>query len=173
MFEGQSRRNSSGALTDWVLRGGVAAAFAMFGAEKFSDPQWVKIFQQIGYGQWFRGFSGVVEILGGLLVLLPWTVTPGLALLGGTMFSAALIWIFMLGQGANAIIPGAFGIALVLFWVNRRGLSASSLHCGSRSRNREAACFPEHEFGLPTLTTSRQNGFPTPIHEINEKNSLA
>jgi len=121
MFEEQAPSNSRGALTDWILRGGVAAAFALFGAEKFSDPQWVRTFQQIGFGQWFRYFTGVVEILGGLLVLLPWTVTAGLALLACTMFSAALIWIFILGQGANAIIPGAFGFALVLFWLNRRG----------------------------------------------------
>ena len=119
MFDAQTRSQSS--LTDWILRAGVAAAFAMFGAQKFSEGQWVKIFQQIGVGQWFRYFTGVVEILGGLLVLVPWTVTAGLALLACTMFSAALIWIFVLGQGANAIIPGAFGIALLLFWLNRRG----------------------------------------------------
>jgi uncharacterized membrane protein YphA (DoxX/SURF4 family) len=122
MFEQAASRDSRNALTDWILRGGIAVAFAAFGAEKFTDPQWVKTFQQIGFGQWFRYFTGVVEILGGLLVLLPWTVTAGLALLACTMFSAALIWIFVLGQGANAIIPGAFGMALVLFWVNRRGI---------------------------------------------------
>ena len=121
MFEGQAQNESRGGLTDWILRGGVAVAFALFGAEKFNDPQWVRTFQQIGFGQWFRCVTGVVEILGGLLVLLPWTVTAGLALLACTMFSAALIWIFVLGQGANAIIPGAFGVALVLFWVSRRG----------------------------------------------------
>ena len=122
MFEVPARSDSRGAITDWVLRGGVAVVFALFGAEKFSDPQWVKTFQQIGFGQWFRYLTGVVEILGGVLVLLPWTVTAGLAVLACTMFSAALIWIFVLGQGANAIIPEAFGVALALFWVNRRSV---------------------------------------------------
>ena len=122
MFEVPARSDSRGAITDWVLRGGVAVVFALFGAEKFSDPQWVKTFQQIAFGQWFRYLTGVVEILGGVLVLLPWTVTAGLAVLACTMFSAALIWIFVLGQGANAIIPGAFGVALALFWVNRRSV---------------------------------------------------
>jgi uncharacterized membrane protein YphA (DoxX/SURF4 family) len=121
MFEQAASRDSRNALTDWILRGGIAVAFVAFGAEKFTDPQWVKIFQQIGFGQWFRYFTGVVEILGGLLVLIPWTVTPGLVLLACTMFSAALIWVFVLGQAANFIIPGAFGVALVLFWLNRRG----------------------------------------------------
>ena len=121
MFEQASRPEPRSVLTDWILRAGIAGAFALFGMEKFTDPQWVKTFQQIGLGQWFRIFTGAVEIAGGALVLIPWTVSAGLALLACTMFSAALIWIFVLGPGANAIIPGAFGAALVLFWLNRRG----------------------------------------------------
>jgi uncharacterized membrane protein YphA (DoxX/SURF4 family) len=121
MFEETRSRDSRGALTDWILRGAIAVAFALFGSEKFTDPQWVKIFQQIGAGQWFRYFTGVVEILGGALLFIPRTVTAGLTLLVCTMFSAALIWAFVLGQPANGIIPGSFGVALVLFWLNRRG----------------------------------------------------
>jgi uncharacterized membrane protein YphA (DoxX/SURF4 family) len=121
MFEEAVTRDSRNRLVDWLLRGAIAAAFAMFGAEKFTDHQWVKLFGQIGFGQWFRYFTGVVEVLGGTLLLIPWTVTAGLALLACTMASASLIWIFVLGQPANAIITGAFCIGLVLFWLNRRG----------------------------------------------------
>jgi uncharacterized membrane protein YphA (DoxX/SURF4 family) len=120
MFEQAGARDSRSALTDWLLRGAIAAAFAMFGAEKFTD-QWVKLFGQIGIGQWFRYFTGAVEVLGGVLVLVPQTVTAGLALLACTMASASLIWVFLLGQPANAIVTGAFCIGLVLFWLNRRG----------------------------------------------------
>jgi putative oxidoreductase len=121
MFEQATARNSRTKATDWLLRGGIAVAFAIFGMEKFTDPQWVKIFQQIGWGQWFRYFTGVVEILVGALLLLPRTVTGGLALLVCTMGSATLIWVFVLGPPANGIITGAFCTALVLFWLNRRG----------------------------------------------------
>jgi putative oxidoreductase len=122
MFEQAAARDSRSTLVDWFLRGAIAVAFAAFGAEKFTDSghQWVKIYQQIGFGQWFRYFTGVVEILGGALVLIPWTVTAGLALLVCTMGAAALIWALMLGQAANGIIPGVFGVGLVLFWLNRR-----------------------------------------------------
>jgi uncharacterized membrane protein YphA (DoxX/SURF4 family) len=120
MFEDAVARDSRSVLTDWLLRAGIAVAFAIFGAEKFTDPSWVKIFGQIGFGQWFRYLTGVVEVLGGLLVLIPWTVAAGLALLVCTMGSAALIWAFVLGQAANGIIPGVFGVGLVLFWLNRR-----------------------------------------------------
>ena len=91
MFEQKEARDSRSSLTDWLLRGAIAAAFVMFGAEKFTDPQWVKLFQQIGFGQWFRVFTGVVEIVGGLLVLVPRAATVGLGLLACTMASATLI----------------------------------------------------------------------------------
>jgi putative oxidoreductase len=121
MFEETVSHDSRSSLTDWLLRGAIAVAFAIFGAEKFTDHQWVTLFQQIGIGQWFRYFTGVVEILGGVLVLIPWTVTGGLALLVCTMGSATLIWALVLGQPANGIITGAFCMGLVLFWLNRRG----------------------------------------------------
>jgi uncharacterized membrane protein YphA (DoxX/SURF4 family) len=121
MFEETVSHDSRSSLTDWLLRGAIAVAFAMFGAEKFTDHQWVTLFQQIGIGQWFRYFTGVVEISGGVLVLIPWTVTGGLALLVCTMGSATLIWALVLGQPANGIITGAFCMGLVLFWLNRRG----------------------------------------------------
>jgi putative oxidoreductase len=121
MFEQTAPRDLRSSLTDWLLRGAIAVAFVMFGAEKFTDPQWVKLFQQIGFGQWFRSFTGVVEIVGGLLLLVPWTATVGLGLLACTMASATLIWVFVLHQPANCIITGAFCVGLVLFWLNRRG----------------------------------------------------
>lgn len=119
MFE-PAPRDSRSVLADWLLRGAIAAAFVMFGLEKFTDHQWVKTFQQIGFGQWFRYFTGVVEVLGGLLVLIPSTVTAGLALLACTMGSATLIWATLLGQPVNGIVTGAFCVGLVLFWLNRR-----------------------------------------------------
>ena len=121
MFEQAVSRDSRSSLTDWMLRGAVAVAFVIFGAEKFTDPQWVTLFRQIGFGQWFRIFTGVVEIVGGLLVLVPWTAMLGLGLLICTMGSATLIWVFVLHQPANCIITGAFCVGLVLFWLNRRG----------------------------------------------------
>ncbi len=127
MFEQATSAQPGSALTDWALRGGVAFAFLLFGFDKFpSGPEstWVKLFQQIGLGQWFRYFTGVVEVLGGVLVLIPWTVTAGLALLACTMGSAALILTFVLGRPGDSIISLAFFVALSAFWLNRRGLSA-------------------------------------------------
>ena len=55
---------------DWLLRGGIAFVFVTAGIDKYS-PDWVRLFQEIGLGQWFRHFTGVVEILGGIGVVVP------------------------------------------------------------------------------------------------------
>src|ERR1017187_5473035 len=119
MFEQANLQEQRNVLVDWALRGAIAIAFVLFGAEKFpanADSQWVKLFGEIGAGQWFRYFTGVVEVLGGVLVLIPWTVTAGLALLACTMASAALILTFVLGRPGDSIISGAFFLGLAAFY---------------------------------------------------------
>jgi len=123
MFEQANLRAPRNALGDWILRGGIALVFVLFGAEKFpSDPgsPWVKLFQQIGARQWFRYFTGIVEVLGGVRVLIPWTATAGLALLACTMAAAVLTLVFVIGRPADSIFAGVFFIALAAFWWNRR-----------------------------------------------------
>ena len=41
-----------------------------------NGTEWVGLFRQIGLGQWFRYFTGAVEILGGVLVLVPRPEAP-------------------------------------------------------------------------------------------------
>jgi len=123
MFEQANISDRRSALGDWVVRGAIAAVFVLFGAEKFpSGPgsEWVSMFQQIGLGQWFRYFTGVIEIVGGVLVLIPWTVTLGLVLLAATMLGAVVIVAFVLGSPFASVFPGAFLAGLVLFGLSRR-----------------------------------------------------
>jgi putative oxidoreductase len=118
MFEQAGSGEPRNALSDWMFRGAVALIFVLTGVDKFSDS-WVKLFQEIGFGQWFRYLTGVVEILGGVLVLIPRTVTAGLALLACTMASAALILVFVIGRPADSVFSGALFIVLAVFWWNR------------------------------------------------------
>jgi uncharacterized membrane protein YphA (DoxX/SURF4 family) len=123
MFEQTDLPEPRNVLGDWILRGGIALIFILFGAEKFSsspESPWVKLFQQIGIGQWFRYFTGVVEVLGGVFVLIPWTVTAGLALLACTMASAALILIFVLGRPGDSVFSSVLFICLAIYWWSRR-----------------------------------------------------
>ena len=106
--------------SDWLIRIGIAIAFVYIGKDKFSGGEWVEIFRRIGLGQWFRSFTGVVEILGGVLVAIPQTVTAGLALLVCTMGCAALIDVFVVGHPEFSIIPSGICVALVVFYLHRR-----------------------------------------------------
>ena len=121
-----SEADSRNAVGDWAIRGGVALVFFIFGMEKFSstDAHWVPFFHQVGLGDWFRYFTGIVEVLGALLVLIPRTALIGLALLALTMAGAVLILIFVMGQPADSPFPGAFFVTLVAIawhqWIRRR-----------------------------------------------------
>ena len=57
-------------IRDWLPsapRVAVGLIFIFFGYSKLdSDPrtEWFHIFEQIGIGQWFRVFTGVIQVLG-------------------------------------------------------------------------------------------------------------
>ena len=123
MFESKSERAFRNSLTDWVMRGGIALIFLLFGADKLlagPNAPWVIFFGQVGIGQWFRYLTGAVEVLGAVLILLPRTVTAGLAVLSGAMMSAILILVLVISQPADAFISFAFLCGFLAFWMWRR-----------------------------------------------------
>lgn len=109
--------------TDWALRAAIFAIFVFFGGGKFrsgSNAAWIELYNQIGFGQWFRYATGVVELLAAFLVLFSQTVSAGLVLLGTTMLGAVLIDVIVLRELADAIVPFAILCALIAFWLHRR-----------------------------------------------------
>jgi putative oxidoreductase len=110
-------------LSDWILRVVIFAVFVFFGGGKFkadTNAAWIQLFRDIGFGQWFRYATGVVELLGAFLTLIPQTVPAGLAVLGMTMAGATLIDVIVLRRFADAIIPLAVLCALIALWLHRR-----------------------------------------------------
>jgi putative oxidoreductase len=96
----------------WVVRFGVALIFVSFGLEKFDarpNSEWVSIFARIGLGQWFRVFTGVVEVLGGLLLGTRWTGRYGAVILAATMAGAATAHLTVLHDPVATIVPLALG----------------------------------------------------------------
>jgi putative oxidoreductase len=97
-----------GVVLAWTGRVGVVAAFLFIGATKLnSDPrgEWFRIFERIGWGQWFRYFTGVVQIAGALLLLTPWTLTIGAVLLACTMVGAVIVDITVMQSVGFALLP--------------------------------------------------------------------
>jgi len=121
MFEQAAAGEARNPIGDWALRGAIGLAFVVFGWEKFdAHSMWPQFFRDVGIGQWFRYFTGVVEILGGVLLLIPPTAVIGLSMLAVTMAGAALIHIFVLGHPGNSVIPLVFFVGLGAFWFSRR-----------------------------------------------------
>jgi len=113
-------RNSN---LDWALRAVIFVVFLFFGAGKFTsnaDAPWVVLFTRVGFGQWFRYFTGAIEILGAFLVLIPQTVTVGLATLAATLTGAVLVVVIVLHEPTEAFLAFAFLCALISFWMHRR-----------------------------------------------------
>jgi putative oxidoreductase len=108
-------------LTLWVLQGFLAVAFLYLGAGKFGhEPFWIELFARIGLGQWFRYFTGGLEVICGVLLLIPRTAAIAAALLACTMAGAILTHLFLLRDGYAAVFPGfPLLILLVVAWKRR------------------------------------------------------
>jgi uncharacterized membrane protein YphA (DoxX/SURF4 family) len=106
---------------DWVLRVLVALVFLYEGMDKFGSRRlWIRLFAQIGFGQWFRYATGVVEIMGAALLMVPRTTTVAVTMLGCTMIGAFLTHLFIVGIGPQSIVVGAlFGLILAIGWRRR------------------------------------------------------
>jgi hypothetical protein len=74
---------------------------------------WIRVFDRIGFGQWFRYLTGATQIGGAVLVLIPRTSLIGIGVLSCTMIGAMTFWIVVARQPFAAIIPGFVLAALV------------------------------------------------------------
>src|SRR5690349_18845077 len=94
--------------TDWLLRGAVGFVFASLGCEKITaqpGTMWFTLFAQIGWGQWFRYFTGTLQIVGAILMAVPRTAPMGTFILAGTMAGAIFFHLFVLRDPFSSIIP--------------------------------------------------------------------
>ncbi len=76
----------------------------------------VHVFQQIGWGDWFRYLTGVVEVSGGIGLMVPRLTRAAAAGLTITMICAAATQIFLMHTPATAaIFPLA--LAVIFGWL--------------------------------------------------------
>ncbi len=96
----------------WVLALVVCGLFTAAGLSKLMNPErHVESFVGWGYPPWFMYVTGLVEVGGGLLALIPKTRIYGVLLLSVTMVGASLTHL-MAGEFAAVPVPLVF-LALV------------------------------------------------------------
>jgi putative oxidoreductase len=107
--------------TLWVLQI-FFAAFLLFAsaAPKFAGQRdAVESFAKIGWGQWFRYFTGTVEAAGAIGLLIPRLTTFAAIGLIGLMIGAVLTQVLVLAP-VWALMPAVYGVLFgVIAWYRR------------------------------------------------------
>jgi putative oxidoreductase len=86
-------------LTVWILSGLVALAFLAAGGSKLAGvAAMVEEFDKVGLGQWFRYFTGLLEVMGAIGLLIPRYAFYGAALLAMVMAGAIVAHLTVLGS---------------------------------------------------------------------------
>jgi putative oxidoreductase len=107
----------------WVVQGLLALAFVGAASGKLrGQPEMVGLFDAIGVGQWFRYVTGLVELTGAALILIPKTRVIGAGLLAGTMLGAFPIHFFVLHTAPTAPVVLLALVSFVL-WGRRSELA--------------------------------------------------
>jgi uncharacterized membrane protein YphA (DoxX/SURF4 family) len=122
MFE-LSERDSERTAVSHVVRAlpriGVAMVFVVIGYTKFNDDPhgaWYTMFEQIGIGQWFRYATGIIQVVGGALMLFRRSLVVGAAMLAATMVGAACVDLFLFGS-PMVVVPLTLLFLIAGVWV--------------------------------------------------------
>jgi uncharacterized membrane protein YphA (DoxX/SURF4 family) len=81
-------------------------------------PVMVQLFDTIGFGQWFRYLTGAIEVISGLLLLVPSLAFFAAAILAATMVGAVITHLFVVGgsPAPAAVLLAATG---AVAWLRR------------------------------------------------------
>jgi putative oxidoreductase len=90
-------------LTLWTLSGLVALAFLAAGGSKLAGASaMVEVFNKVGVGQWFRYVTGILEVAGGIGLLISRYAFYAAVLLATVMVGAIIAHLTVLG-GSPAV----------------------------------------------------------------------
>ena len=104
----------------WTLQIVAAALFLFSGALKLSGaPMMVQMFGAIGLGQWFRYFTGGLEVISAVLLLVPSLARFGALALAVTMVGAIVTHLFIIG-GNPAVPIALLAATTTIAWVRSR-----------------------------------------------------
>lgn len=108
-----------GALLAWGLKIVLALVFGAAALAKLtSQPHMVEEFGKIGFGSWFLYFTGGVELICAILLLIPGTAFLGaLGLVGICVGAGAAHVAYLHGDLFHVAVLG--GLSLLAVWLSR------------------------------------------------------
>ena len=107
----------------WVAQIALAAMFLFAGGSKLiGAPAMVAMFDAIGWGQWFRYVTGVIEASAGIMLLIPSAAVFGAMLLIPTMIGAVATNLVLGQTPAPPLV--LLVVALAVAWARRKDLPA-------------------------------------------------
>jgi putative oxidoreductase len=112
----------------WMLSIVLAIAFTLAGGIKLIyNPQMVQEFAQVGLGQWFRYFTGLLEVSGAIGLLIPRVRFWAALQIATVMVGATIANLTVLHMPQMAIMTGILlGLALALAWLRRSVIPAEA-----------------------------------------------
>jgi putative oxidoreductase len=109
----------------WILKILFGLVFIGAGCAKiYGPPAMVAEFDAVGLGQWFRYFTGALEIIGAIMLLAPKTTGFGALLLAAICGGAFFAQLFALhGDIIHTIVMAI--ILLAIAWTQRNQMLAA------------------------------------------------
>jgi putative oxidoreductase len=104
----------------WVLRVVVGLAFLAAGGSKLAGaPAMVAMFAKIGFGQWFRILTGLLEVAGAVGLFVPRIAVYAASMLAVVMVGA--VGFHLTRLGANPVPPIVLLLlATLIVWLSNR-----------------------------------------------------
>ena len=106
----------------WLTQVALAVIFLMAGGSKLAGaPAMVSLFGALGFGQWFRYVTGVIEVTSAIALLVPSAALFGALLLIPTMLGAIVTNVFVVP--ASPVMPLLLLLAAAaVAWARRHQL---------------------------------------------------
>ena len=104
----------------WVLRVVMGLAFLAAGGSKLAGaPAMVAMFAKIGFGQWFRILTGLLEVAGAIGLFVPRFAVYAASMLGVVMVGA--VGFHLTRLGGNPVPPIVLLLlAILIVWLSKK-----------------------------------------------------
>lgn len=107
----------------WIVQLGLALVFVASGVNKLAGhPDMIALFDTVGLGQWFRYVTGIFEVAGAVMLVLPMSRFIGAGLLACVMVGAIATHLFVL-HNSPALPVILFALLLFVLWGRRHDVS--------------------------------------------------